>query len=230
MTIGGLFLVRKKSMNSLAFNVNISQLLRGKYYFGLGVLPIGLMFASFLILWPFAFWLGGYLGIPEDAPVKDQPNGILWAVIFLSVMIALMIFGYLLGWLLNAIIARTILGWDAYKATRVFLYSEVPSEWMKDGANLGDNVVNIENEAWAITREKGKWNYILTKGVLGWGACMYLLMAILPVLRENAELSFIYFIWQAVVWSTAGALFGGTIWYFSETHYMKKINSNTSSK
>ncbi len=217
-------------MNALAFNVHIFQLLRKKYHFSLSVLPMALMLVFLLMLLPFGFWLLGHLGIPVDAPIRDQPNGILWAVIIFPVMVALIISGNLLGWLLNATIARTFLRWDAYKTTRVFLYSEVPSTWLKDGAKVGDNLAKIGNEAWAITREKGKWNYIFTQGVLGWGVLMYCSMALLPVLRENVELSFFYCIWQAVLWSTAGALFGGTIWYFSERQYMKKNNSNSCHK
>lgn len=64
-------------MNSLAFNMHISHILRAKYQFCLAVLPIGLMFSSFLVLFPFSDWLAEYPGIPEGTPVKDQPNGIL---------------------------------------------------------------------------------------------------------------------------------------------------------
>ena len=215
-------------MNSLAFNMHISQILRGKYQFGLAVLPIGLMFSSFLVLWPFTYWLSEYLGIPEGAPVKDQPNGLLWIVVFLSTMVALMILGYLIGWVLNAAITRTVLGWDSEKTRRVFLYSEVPNEWLKEGQTSSNaNTPNAVNEAWAATRKKGKWNYILTKGVLGWGAFMYFFMAVLPVVRGSEEQTAFYFIWNALLWGASGALFGTIIWHFSEKQYIKALNEKS---
>lgn len=210
-------------MNSLAFNMHISQVLRGKYQYGLAVFPIGLMFSSFLILWPFTYWLSSYLGIPEGAPIKNHPNGIIWMAIFLVVMLTLMISGYILGWFLNAMIARTLLGWDSEKARRVFLYSEVPNEWVKEGNDLTDTI-NTVNVKWVITRQKGKWNYIIKKGVLGWGVFMYFFMTILPVLRKGSEQTLFYFIWQALLWAVGGGLFGFIIWYFSEKQYMKNNN------
>jgi hypothetical protein len=209
-------------MNSLAFNMHISRILYGKYQFVLAVLPIGLMFASLLVLQPFAYWLSSYIGIPEGAPVKDHPNGIIWIVIFLIVMLALMISGYLLGWFLNAMIARIFLGWDADKTRRVFLFSDVPNEWLKDGINLKD-LISAANEKWAITRQKGMWNFILTKGVFGWG--MYFIMVILPVMRGKPERIYFYFIWQALLWGGAGSLFGGIMWYFSEKQYIRQLNN-----
>jgi hypothetical protein len=208
-------------MNSLAFNMRISHALRGKYQLGLAVLPIGLMFASFFVLWSFASWLSSYLGIPDNAPVKDQPNGIIWIAIFLTVMIVLMITGYLLGWLLNAVTVRAFFGWDADRTRRVFLYSEVPTGWLKYSKNREDHSGIAGNDMWGITRKKGKWNYILTKGVFGWGAFMFFFMAILPLMRR-AQQTYSYFLWQVLIWGAAGALFGGIMWYFSEKQYVRK--------
>jgi hypothetical protein len=217
-------------MNSIAFNIHITQVLRGKYQFCLGVLPIGLMFASFIVLWPFAHWLSDYLGIPENAPLKDHPNGIIWIIIFLIVMVSLMISGYLCGWILNAMIVRTFFGWNANKTRRVFLYSEVPTEWLKGGKNVGDNPISAAYEKWAITRKKGMWNYIFRKGVLGWGAIMYVIMAILPALKGSSERTYSYYLWQAMLWGAAGSLFGSILWYLSEKHYIKNQNSKSLNK
>lgn len=212
-------------MNWLPFNMHMSKLMRVNYQLGLSVLPIGLMFSSFLVLMYFAAWLSEYLDIPEGAPVIDQPNGILWIVIFLSTMVVLMILGYLIGWILNAVITRTVLGWDPEKIRRVFLYSEVPNEWLKEGtANFeaGKTVVVI-NKQWATVREKGKWYYILTRGVFGWGALMYFVMVIVPALRDVPNRKNDSFLWPAFLWGGGGAIFGFLIWYFSEKQYLQAL-------
>jgi len=90
---------------SLAFNTGISQSMRAKYQLAIGALPIGLMFASFLPLFFFASWLEAALGIPPHSPVKNHPNGMLYLVVFLGVMVIAMLLGYVLGWLANAAVA-----------------------------------------------------------------------------------------------------------------------------
>ena len=154
--------------------------------------------------------------------MMNHPNGIIWLVIVLAAMVTLMISGYILGWFLNAMVARVFLGWNAEKTHRVFLYSEVPNEWVKKGKKLTDSI-NTVNEKWAITRQKGKWSYIIKKGVLGWGVFMFFFMTIIPM-RKGSEHTYFYFIWQALLWAASGGLFGCISWYFSEKQYMKKNN------
>lgn len=211
-------------MNLLAFNKQIFQVLRGKYHFGLSVFPIGLMFLSYLIMKPFGRWLLGYLGIPERSPVKDHPNGIIWIVIFIIVVLLLIASSLLLGWFINAVIARIFLGWDADKIRRVFLFSDVPNEWLKDGINIEDSI-GSPNDTWGITRQKGMWNFIITKGVFGWGIFTYFFVAILPVLEGYSKHDFFYFAWQALLWAIAGALLGSTMWYLSEREYQQNLNN-----
>ena len=100
-------------MLPLAFNVVLPQSLRRKPQFALAVLPIGGMFSSFWPIFVFAEWLGHALGIPHNAPIKNHPNGVIWIAVFLSVMVFLVILGYLLGWLANGLISRYVLGWPA---------------------------------------------------------------------------------------------------------------------
>lgn len=89
------------------------------------------MFASFIPLFFFAAWLANALGLPLDAPVKDQPNGDLWLTIYLGVMTISLIAGYMLGWFANAFLSRYMLGWPLSKVVAVYMYSEIPQEWLK---------------------------------------------------------------------------------------------------
>ena len=209
-------------MNILTLNMHIWPSIKNKYGLSISILPTGFMFGSFGVLFYFGEMLLNSLGIPIDAPVKDQSNAGWLLGLFLVFMVLLMISGVIIGWLANAIIACTFFGWSTNKARRVFLYSEVPDSWLKDGTNL--NQVNAKNHSnWAVTREKGRANYIIKNGVLFWGGFMYLIMAVSPALRSNESHELFFFVWQAGLWGSAGALFGFIVWQFSEKQYLKKL-------
>jgi len=190
----------------------------------LGVLPIGLMFASFAPLFFLAAALSSILGIPDNAPVKDQPNGLLWLILFLLAMVILMIAGYLVGWVLNAIVLFVFFKWPQEKVRRVLLYSEVPPSWLKEtNTTIGSASSGVASTAtWAVTRQKGKIHFIFQRGVLAWGLPMYLFMAVLPVINGGIDATAFYFLWQACLWGAAGASFGFVIWHFSEKSYLKQ--------
>ncbi len=211
-------------MNPLAWNFELPQRMRTQPQIALGVLPLGLMFASFAPLFLLTTLLSSILGIPENVPVKDQPNGMLWLILFLVAMVILMIAGYLFGWVLNAIALRVFLKWPREKITRVLLYSEVPPSWIKeaDTAISGASSSATTNTPWAVIRQKGKGNFIFQRGVLAWGVPMYLLMTVLPAVNGRVGPTAFYFLWQGVLWGGAGAFFGLVIWHFSEKSYLKQ--------
>lgn len=78
---------------------------------GLGVLPFGLILGSVVPLWWFARALADALSIPRDAPVIDQPLGLLWLILFLLSMGAFALAGVWLGLFLVVAILRRCLGW-----------------------------------------------------------------------------------------------------------------------
>src|SRR5262245_24422595 len=98
-------------MRLLALDFEIWRQLRPSYGYALCILPIGLMFAALLPIWLIAEALAAYFGILEGAPVKEQENGWLWLIVFLSIMVVLMIAGYVLGFVLNALILGFAFGW-----------------------------------------------------------------------------------------------------------------------
>lgn len=211
-------------MNPLAWNFEIPQRMRMQPQIALGVLPIGLMFASFAPLFFLAMSLSSILGIPDNAPVSNQPNGLLWLILVLIAMVILMISGYLIGWVLNAIGLRVFFRWSEEKVNRVLLHSEVPLSWLKatNTATRAVSSTKVKNTTWAVTRQKGKWHFILQRGVLAWGLPMYLFVAVLPAITGRIESTPIYFLWQACLWGSGGALFGLVIWYFSERSSLKQ--------
>ncbi len=74
------------------------------------VLPIGFMLGSFAPTWFVAMALARVLGIPDNAPVRDQPFGFLWFVMFISLFWVLMLVGYSVGTALNVLILRYAFG------------------------------------------------------------------------------------------------------------------------
>jgi hypothetical protein len=98
-------------MKRRSFQAKIESNLRGKWPIALVALPIGLGFGSFVPTWFFAHALAYALGIPMNAPVRDQPNGWLWCLLFFIEMEVLLVAGFLLGMVLNALILRLGLGW-----------------------------------------------------------------------------------------------------------------------
>lgn len=211
-------------MNPLAWNFEIPQRMRTQPQIALGVLPIGVMFASFVPLFFLATSLASILGIPDNVPVKDQPNGVLWLILFLVAAIILMIAGYLIGWVLNAIVLRIFFKWPQEKISRVLLYSEVPPSWLKETNTVAGSASSsaTPNVTWAVTRQKGKRRFVFYRGVLAWGLPMYLLMAVMPAINGSVEPTTFYFLWQACLWGAAGALFGAVIWHFSEKSFIKQ--------
>jgi hypothetical protein len=211
-------------MNPLAWNFELPQRMRMQPQLALGVLPIGLMFASFVPLFFLSMQVAAVLGISENVPVKDQPNATMGLILFLVAMVIFMISGYLLGWVLNAIALRHLFKWPQEKVRRVLLYSEVPQEWLKETNTAPGSASNnaAPNSSWAITRQKGRWNFIFQRGVLAWGLPMYLLMAVLPTINGRVEPTAFNFLWQACLWGAAGALFGLVIWHFSEKSFLKQ--------
>ncbi len=216
-------------MNPLAFNMEFSKQVRTKINIALSVFPVGFMFGSFGLIWAFSRYLAELFGIPHNTPIREHPNGLIWFVIFLVVMILFMISGYLLGWLLNAMVTLLLFSWPKDKVKRVFLYSEIPATWLKDNVNIINDIKRskIVSTDWSITRQKGKWHFVILRGVLSWGIPMFLLMAFIPILREKEEPTVLYFIWQAILWGAAGGVFGLIIWSLSERSYIRRIDKKS---
>jgi hypothetical protein len=177
------------------------------------------MFAAFVPIIAIAIWLADALHL-ATGPVRGQSSGLLWLILLLSTMVLLMLAGYALGWVLNAAIARMILGWPAEKVRDVFLESKIPDEWREREAAAvgldGKSALGRKRASWAITRQKGRWHFVLARGVLGWGGAMFVGMGLMPVLTHRREPSWSYLVSQALVWSLAGAFFGFATWSWSE--------------
>jgi hypothetical protein len=208
-------------MPLLALNTVLPQTMRVKYQIAIGVLPLGLMFASFLPLIYFASWLEATLGMAPNSPVRNHENGAIWITAFLAVMVVLMLTGYAAGWVANAILVRFVFAWPNEKVAAVFLRSEVPAHWLKAGAGAETDASSQSIAKWEAQRKVGVFRFILNRGVLAWGAPMLLAMYVVPTIMKGHSFNPGAVIFNLALWAVAGAVFGAFIWYTSEANYRK---------
>ena len=72
--------------------------------------------------------------------------------------------------------------------------------------------------AWAKVRAKGKWHFILVKGVLLWGGLMFLAMGVLVPWSTHSASEFTprgYMI-DAIVFPLGGLVWGLLVWWLGE--------------
>lgn len=84
-------------------------------------------------------------------------------------------------------------------------------------------------ETWSAVRARGQTRYLLVNGVLAWGMPMFVLMAGGPVFfgfPYDAEPSLSYWGWQALLWATAGVMYGLWMWSANEASYQRFEQSN----
>jgi hypothetical protein len=105
--------------------------------------PVGLLFASLLPWWLLVRALARALGIPDEAPVIDQPFGLVWLILALGAGLVLMLIGHSLGVVLNMLIARFAFGWPMAAIVEagigpplvsvLFSHAEEPRSYDPDG-------------------------------------------------------------------------------------------------
>ncbi len=210
----------KSKPTSLAMNMNIPFMIKTKYYIGLAVLPMGLMFSAFGVLY-LIMQVFGWTGTIPRSEIA------VFLVVFIPSMVGLMLGGFWLGWQLNKLIARVVYGWSADKAYKAFNCSDVPVEWYKDPA-LAEMpaAVRQKNSAWATTRKQGKLSFVVKTGVCQWGGLMFLIMGLIPALRSEVGVQMLPLAMDALLWIVAGAIFGLLTWHLSERQFLKQQNDS----
>ncbi len=115
----------------LAHNFKLLSQLRRSYEMRLKFLFAGCMLISFVPIGFFASWLAGKLGITmSGTPMIDQPNSLLWLVLFLGFATISVYLAYLASFRLLGLILRRR-GWSAERVERLIQQSEVPAHWLK---------------------------------------------------------------------------------------------------
>ena len=77
-------------------------------------------------------------------------------------------------------------------------------------------------EKWEKLRAKGKWNYILIYGVLGWGVSTGVLFSLIFPLVMGGKVPFLpVFALSIVLFPLGGIAWGYCMWILSEKAYAK---------
>lgn len=206
-------------MPLLALNTVIPNSMRVKYQILVGALPVGLTLASLLPPWAMAAWLDERMPLPLDGGLGQQPGAVLWLLGFLLAMLPLMLIGYALGWVLNALVSRYVLGWSAEQVRAVYLRSEVPACWLKPDAAAAGDADARSIAGWEVQRRAGPWRFIVQRGVLAWGVPMFAVMYLLPTLLKGQSITVAGALVHGALWAGVGPVFGAAIWFSSESNY-----------
>ena len=210
-------------MTPLAFNSLVPQNLRLRFQLALGALPLACMLLAFIPSYFFAQWLEKLEGVPAQSRLLDHPTGRMWVAAFLAALLLQLLCGYLLGWLLNAWLARRLLGWPIEKTRAVYLHSQVPPAWLKPAAAAlaGGRVAIIAVARWELERKAGALRYVLRKGLIAWGLPMYVFMYLVQTLLRGESLELQDALQSALLWLGSGAVLGAVMWWVSEFNYRK---------
>lgn len=210
-------------MTPLALNSLVPQNLRIRYQLAISILPVACMFLALAPSYFFAQWLENLAGIPAQTRLLDHPTGRIWVIGFLLSLVLQLVAGYLLGWLMNAALARWFLRWPVEKIRAVYLHSRVPVAWLKPSAAalVGDRVAIIAIARWERERNVGVLRYVMRKGLIGWGLPLYFFMYGVQTLLRGDALLLQDAARSAFLWLGCGALFGFVMWQVSEFNYRK---------
>ena len=205
-------------MPLLALNTVLPQTLRAKYQVAIAALPVGLMVGSVGALAAGVTWLERAGALPLEGPLRDQPGGAWWILGALVGMVVLMLLGYATGWALNALISRHLLGWSPEQVRAVYLRSDVPAHWLKPGAE-GADARSIAN--WETHRQAGPWRFIALRGLLAWGAPMFVAMYLVPAWLKGQPVTLDGLLLYGAIWASGGVMFGAIMWFAGEANYRK---------
>lgn len=209
-------------MTNIAFNIHIHNMLKVKYSALLAIIPITFMLSSIGVLW----LLDTLLGVDITTALNQYEHSNLLFAGLMVLLVSLMYVGYILGWAINALISFTLLKWPKQQIKEVYLASRVPNHWLKGDETIGA-VLSNRMADWKQERKQGAFRYIAKIGVLGWGLFMFVIMAVIPMLKSNEPMDYMSLLSQAGVWVVAGALFGFIMWYLSEKQYLKYLQSKS---
>jgi hypothetical protein len=173
------------------------------------------MIASVLLSFLLPLLLSGpeFFESPERQFPRDLPLACLDTIALLLAFLLFLVAGFSFGYFLNIIILRVVYRWPGEKVRRLMWKCEVPETWLRDD----DTSMNTVD--WPATRQKGKRNYVLYRGVIGLGSTLYLATLIEAFITGMEEKSLAYFFVMIVVNALIGAAYSLVSWSYHEWLY-----------
>ncbi len=202
----------------LAFNNSASTALQRKVQVLLWALPMLCMFASFVPMLKVAYWLDSPAGAAYNPATNGSSVLFLWVLVAIAVMIAAMLVGHAIGWLLNMAIAALVLRWPWSRVRAVFLESQLPAEWYRAGLSSQSDADAVASQNWAVERQQGFARFVLKRGLLAWGVPMFILMVIGPTFLKGEPVTSKSLLTSMAIWTFAGCAFGVSMWLVHQAH------------
>lgn len=176
-----------------------AQYVRARYQWALAALPMLGMFAAFAPVLYLAWLLEG--------AINHQPGGKWLLLLVFAALVVCLLLGYAMGWLMNVLIARFLLGWSRVQLRAVFLHDEPPEHWLLDAQARARLCAEQER-----LRQGGVLRFVLVRGLLGWGLTLFVVVHLLPKLIAGKALTPTILLSGLIVWGLCGLAFGLMTW------------------
>lgn len=201
-------------MSILAFNALYLQSIKGKYQILFGALPVFSIFSVVLTFMYLISYLEKIHGIPLFNLTYKNPDGWLWISVLVVFIVFLSLIGYSIGWILNALLIKSVLNWPNQKINSVFLHSGLPDTWIKPDLVFIKNTQELQRAILARQINLGMTRFVLIRAIAV-GSPLF----IIPALVDGNPLN--HFI-RALIF---GIAFGFICWSTTKQEYIKQNTS-----
>ena len=208
----------KQMKTMLALNYSATSALKRKVQLLIGVLPTACMFFPFVPIMKVANWLDSPAGTAYNPATNGSSVLFLWVLVAIAVMIAAMLVGHAIGWLLNMAVAALVLRWPWSRVRSVFLESQLPVEWYRAGLSSQSDADAVASQRWAEERQQGFARFVLKRGLLAWGVPMFILMYVGPTFLKDEPVTPTRLLTSIAIWIVAGCVFGASMWWVHQAH------------
>jgi hypothetical protein len=203
---------------TLALNYSATAALQRKVQLLIGALPTLCMFVPFVPMMKVAYWLDSPAGAAYNPATNGSSVLFLWVLLAIVGMVAAMLIGYAIGWLLNMVVAALVLRWPWLWVRAVFLESQLPVGWYRAGLSSQSDADAVASQNWAVERQQGFARFVLKRGLLAWGVPMFVAMYVGPTFFKGDPVTPTRLLTSIAIWTVAGCVVGASIWWVHQAH------------
>ena len=188
------------------------------------------MFAPFVPMMKAANWLDSPAGAAYNPAMNGSSVLFLWVLLAIAGMVAAMLIGHAIGWLLNMVIAALVLRWPWSRVRAVFLESQLPVEWYRAGLSSQSDADAVASQNWAAERSQGFAWFVLKRGLLAWGVPMFIVMYVGPAFLKGEPVTPMGLLSSVAIWAVAGCAFGVSMWWVHQARERDRAQRSAQEK
>ncbi len=192
----------------LATSLHQYSKIDGRYAAATTILPIIFgtlaLLPGFLILEQILNMLGHsmddrFRDIPYPDEIKFSALGLIVAVF--------MPLGMIIGMFMNALVLLVFYKWEKSEVVNALVHSKYPERWLKSPED------QLKADALrAQVRRKGKYRFIMGKGVGAVGLVAFSVSTVIPAISSDSPTNYGTVFILACIWLSYGALVGWFLW------------------